>query len=285
MANTKTTTNEPQEEHVSIGVEHFFIAPQGTTFSATSSGPACRVNITSPPAGFLPLGAVDEGTVSVTYNRSKFELIGGVLKVKQKTWVTEIGANLNFTLRDCRGKLLSYMLGNGKMTNVVGTTLGTDSATVSSVVSRQVIWLASYPTSIVAGNDLVFSTASSLTKSYNEGRISSVTSGASGVMVTLVDSLDTVPVANELAAKLFAQHNYAGTTVNNYYVLLGVADLIDGQQIQHFASKVAPMGDWTEEIRPDAVTTIPCAFEAFGQEDSQVDNEAVVLRRTDVRTF
>lgn len=282
---TKTHTNEAIEEHVSIGVEQFFIAPEGTAFTATASGPDCRVDITSPPAGFLPLGAVDEDSVSVTYNREKYELIGGVLKVKQKTWVTGIGANLNFTLRDYRGKRLQYMLGNGKMTNVYGTTLGTDSATVSSVVTRQQICLSVNPSSIIAGNDIVFSTASSLTDTYNEGRVSTVASIAGGSLVTLVDTLDTAPVANELCAKLFAQHNYMGTTVNRYYALLGVADLVDGQQIQHFASKVAPMGDWTEEIRTEDHTKLPCAFEAFGEEDSQADDEVVVLRRTDVRTF
>ena len=285
MANIKTHTNETQDGRTSLGVEQFLIAPYGTTFSATSSGPDCRINVNSPPAGFLWLGAVDEDSVSVTYTREKHELVGGVLKVKQQTWVTGVGANLNFTLRDYRGNVLKFALGNDTTTNLVGTTLGTDASTVSSVVSRQVICLDTVPASIVAGNQIVFSTASSVTYSYNEGRISSVTSVAGGVVLTLVDSLETTPAVNELGAKMFSQTSYAGTTANKHFALIGVADLVDGIQIQHFASKVAPVGDWTEEIRPDSHTKIPCAFEAFGVEDSQASNEVVVFRRTDVRSF
>lgn len=282
---SKTYNNEPVEEYISIGVEQLLIAPEGTTWSV-SSGPAMRLNINSPPSGFRHLGAVVDDSPSVKITKGAYELKTGVLNVLRKRYVNDMSATFTARLFSMRGIDVMYALGNGYFTHISGSAVGTDCSTVASVTSRRVITLVgSDVSSIIPGNAVVISTVASINKTYNEGIVSSVTIGAGFYDLTFVDSLDTLPVANERAAKLYATKVPGGTSVNKYYVLLGVADTSDGWQIIHHFPKAIPSGEWTEEIRRDKATDIPIEFAAIGQESSAWDNELIVLERFDVRSY
>lgn len=282
---SSTKSNEPVVAYISIGIEHLLIAPEGTTWSV-SSGPAMRISINSPPAGFRHLGAVVEDSVTVKITKTAYELKTGLVQMLRARWVNGVDAMMSARLLSMRGIDVMYALGNGYMTHISGSSAGTDCSTVASVTSKRVITLVgSDVASIIPGNAVVISTVASINKTYNEGIVSSVTIGAGFYDITFVHSLDTLPVANERAAKLYSTKVPGGTSVNKYYSLIGVADTADGVQIVHYFPKVIPSGEWTEEIRRDKATDIPIEFVMVGQEDTDWDSEVVPGVRYDTRSY
>jgi hypothetical protein len=55
-----------------------------------------------------------------------------------------------------------------------------------------------------------------------------------------------------------------GTSHIQFYQLLGVADFLDGAQVQHFMPKVTAAEDFEEMIRPDKEGQTPLSFTAYG---------------------
>ena len=275
---TKTYNNEIQEEFVSIGVMHLLIAPFGTAFTTTSSGPTSRVNVSSPPSGWRHLGAVEEEVMGVNVSREKLDLKSGVNKITRKTWVIGTDGEITASLRDIRGSQLKYAMGNTQILHVYGTTFGTDASTVLSVTTDKVITVSGYPTSIVVGNVMLVSAVATLAAVYVDGVVSAVTSTGDGTDITFIDTLEVTPVVNDIAAKHFNTRNIVGTNENTEYALLCVSDLLDGQQILHHFSKVVPAGDWAEEIRPETPSTMPIQFTASGEEDEAIGGSILCKR-------
>jgi len=177
----KTYNQTIQSHELSMAIERFMIAAYPQAFSAA------RVDIDSPPAGFVDLGAVVEDTPSVTITREVYELKTGIPKVTQLQVVTEMSAEVSFSCYSNTNFHAQFSLGN-------------------------------------------------------DTSITTVTTIASGAVAT----------------------EYYGKSTLQKFALLGVADFLNGSQVIHDFTKVAPSGDWTEEIRPSDAYAIPMTFSAMG---------------------
>ncbi|MCK9596422.1 hypothetical protein M0R19_04520 [Candidatus Pacearchaeota archaeon] len=253
MSNPSTSTyqNLIVEEEISLAVEQFFIAPEGTAYTPG------RVNASSPPSGFVALGAVVEESPTVNITRSLYQLSTGVPKTLQYQKVMEFGAAITATLFSFDPKKVQYALGNVDPTNVIETTC----VSLASVTDKETITLSGSPATAWAVGDYI-ATASSTTgvvTTSNLARISSI----NGLTIVFSSyTFDNTPASHDYVSKVSVTMLPFGTSQLKKYVLLGVADMIDGPQAQHFFKKVSPAGDWSHSLKAEA-SQMPINFTAY----------------------
>jgi len=130
----KSYVNAITTHEVSMAIEKFLIAAYPQAFTPE------RVDVGSPPSGFLDLGAVVEDTPSISISRGKYELQTGIPKVTQYQVVTEMSAEISFSLYTNSWWQAQFMLGNE-------TTITTVTTIASGTIKTQYIGkatLASY---------------------------------------------------------------------------------------------------------------------------------------------
>ena len=108
----KTYTQTVNSSECSLAVEKFLIAPYGTSFSKA------RVDMAALPTGFLDLGSVVEDTPSIKVTRSKYQLKLGIPKVLQYEQVTEVSAEIGFSIYSNTAWQAQFALANSAMTTV-----------------------------------------------------------------------------------------------------------------------------------------------------------------------
>ncbi len=254
------------EEEISLAVEQFFIAPEGTSFTMG------RVSASSPPAGFVALGAVVEDSPTVNITRGLYQLATGIPAQLQYQKVTEFGAGITATLYSFDPKKVQYALGNVDPINSLETTV----VSLSSVTDKDTITLTGSPSEVWTIGDYIAtnSTTTGLTTTSNLAKISSI----NGLTVVFSSyTFDNTPASHDFVSKVSYTMLPFGTSKLKKYVLLGVADMIDGPQIQHFFDKVSPAGDWSHGVRAEA-SQMALNFTAYGTSSTSYtgDSENIV---------
>lgn len=247
---------------VSIGIERLCIARYPQTWTPG------RIDLDVMPTGFFDLGAVVEDTPSLKISREKYQLETGVPMVLQFEAVMKVGGTFECQLHSNSWRKLQFALGNYTAVSSAAT-LGA----VASVVSASAYTLdnTTAAESLAVGQTVVFASnyANLDRPDAFESRITSFAIGGNDDTVVYLDPAPTSATSigtGWIAAKYAYVRQVFGSSQNQYYALLGVADFIDGTQVVHYIKKATPANELTEEIRPGQNQRIPLSFNFFGTE-------------------
>jgi len=251
-----TFSNQIVPAEVSLAIEQVLIAPEGTSWTIGRIDPA------APPAGFINLGAVVEDSPSLTITREKYELDTGIPKIRQFEVVTGMNGSLAIELHSYSWRKLQYALGN--FTAVSSATAVTS---IASVTNRSVITLTTTTGSLPVGRKIVLAAPGNQDSAQEtlaiECKIASIHSD--GLTYFLSDPSPAHTPTTAMNAYFYNVVSQAvGTAKNTYYTLLGVADLLNGDQIIHQFHKAAPAGELNLAITPEQNVRIPITFNALG---------------------
>jgi hypothetical protein len=261
-----TYNNDIQEHEVSLAIEQLLVGAVGATF------PTGRIDISSPPAGFVHLGAVVEDSPSVSIQRQKFQLSTGIPSILQYDVVQGLSGQFSMSFYSNSNRIVRYALGGAAPRNTIAGTSAINTAT-----SRTQVTVAT--PSVFAVGDLVCTdtSASSLSVSDNTAEISSI---SGGVVYFKGNGLGTKPANSDSLGKVSQVDLVFGTTQLPRYALIGVADFIDDVQVQHHFPKVSPVGEFTESINPGNVGIVQATWDLFATDGGATwGNEYILGKR------
>lgn len=266
----KTYENLVFTREVGLAVENFFVAPYPTTFSPT------RVDdVFAPPSGFTWLGATVEDTPGVTVTREKFQLQTGIPKVIQFEAITAVAGRVEAMLYSHSPRKVQYSMGNVDAHNLI--TDASSATDITSVTDNKIITLTSSPQEDWNVGDFIVTTTTavgSLVLTQNEAQIASI----NGLTIAVgTPGFPTTPTASDTTVKVLGVKQPFGTNQIDTYAVLGVAEFADGVQVIHHFEKMAPAGEWTEQIRPDDVGKIPIAFDAYGLSNAEFGSSQLIV--------
>lgn len=128
----KTYTNVLSQDEISLGITRLLAAPQDTSWT-----PA-RVDISSPPASFVDLGAVVDDTPKLTVDRDKFEIRTGIPRVLQYQQIVALDGKMEAQLESKDYSKVDYSLGNTDPdTSSWATTPASDDYVIQYLGTRQ----------------------------------------------------------------------------------------------------------------------------------------------------
>lgn len=273
----KTFTNVINESEVSLAIERLFISEFPQAYS-----PA-RIDVDSPPTGFFDLGAVVEDSPTFTTERTKFELDAGIPAVRQFEAITGLSGTFEITLHSFSWRKLQFALGNYSAVSSF-----TEITTIASVTDKNTVTFAntSDVESLVVGLQFAFAAAAANLDDPDtpESKVASITND--GLTFFIVPTPVKTPVAGDVVAYYDKVEQFFGTSQIRQHVLVGVADFLNGQQIQHHFFKVTPAGEFTEAINPTENARTSLQFTAFGVSRSDVpgasSEELAIARRIQI---
>jgi len=256
MANTYTNTIAPEE--VSLALEHLLIAPVGTAWAPG------RINVTSPPAGFIHMGAVADDSPQISVAKTFYDLKVGIPAILAYRAVTDIVGEFGLILHS-NGQYPAY-LGTGGLPawNLPATGGSGDPSVFYAVVtgsSRTALNITS--TSGILPNDMIITgTTAGINTSRNYGWVNSIVDATS---LTLAgDGFKEDPVNDNPVVKVAHSRLALGTAVSPQFHILGVADFLNGAQVVHDMPKAQPRGQWTEALRNQQHVVVGVQFDLFG---------------------
>jgi hypothetical protein len=253
----KSYLNTIEDIEVSLAIEQLLVADYQQSWAAA------RVDVASPPTGFVSLGAVVEDSPTMTYSREKFQLQTGIPMVTQFESIQSMEGRFECQLHSNSWRKVQYALGN--YTAVASATVV---STVESVVATNHFTLTEAPTSITRWRTYIFGAVEADFDDVDgvESTVTSITSVES-LYTIYVEPTPTKTVAADWVVGVYdyVRQVFGGSTIK-YYKILGVSDFVNGVQVVHQMFKVSPTDEFTEEFRPDTNSRFPLAFSALGVE-------------------
>ena len=252
--------NQITPQEVSLALEHLLIAPAGTTWTPG------RVTVDAPPANFIHLGAVADDSPSISITKQKYEFSTGLPSILAYQAITGVAGQLGMVMHSF-DSYAAYMASGGlppylvpKTTASVFGTVNTTPTTTRSFVN------VNTTTAIFALNDMVVTdTTAALNTSRNYAWITAlVTVGTSYELTLQGTGFPFTPVAAHPLVAISYSRFALGTNALPEFVLLGVADFLNGAQIVHYAGKARPTGEWSEALRNGAHVQVPVSFDLLG---------------------
>lgn len=268
-----TTSNLIETREVALGIEQFLVAPFPTAWT-----PAV-INISSPPAGFVSLGAVDEESASVVVNRTQFQLRAGIPQSLQFQATQGLESRIQFSLHARSSRKIQYALSNVAPKNiapselVVVSTPGATATTVTLAASPVNNW--------VLGDEIVANNATDVTTiGWEDSQNVAVITSINALEVHFEGKgFSDIPALDAFFAKPLGTKVPFGMKTTRQFHLIGVADFTDDYQLVHDFAKVQAIPEFTEEIKVSQNARINLAFEAFALENSTWSNELIVGER------
>jgi len=276
MANTYT--NAITEREVSIALEQILIADTTQTFVPG------RIDVGSPPTGFTHLGAVVEDSPNLSISREKFELRTGIPSVLQFDAVTGMSGQFSAAFYSNSNTIAEYGLGADVVKNSINESIGGTANdgifdVAGSASTSTVLNIDTKITGLAVDDIVVYATATATVATLKASTIQRKITAINTLAVTLDEALGEAPAEGAAIAKLEASKVVFGTTKNPRYALLGVADFLDGSQVIHYFKKVAPVGEFSENIQPGQPPIISGAWTMFSAVDSTWGDEQVLGER------
>ena len=272
MAGDNTTfVNNITRGDVSLFMEQLLLAPRGTTWTPG------RINVASPPAGFVHMGAVRDDSPQLTIQKENFQLATGIpMVLRYQTTMRIVGefqivlhSNRNSRLITALGGLPSYhfsSVATGAQAAVASHGKTTASAFHVTSVANVATWRP--------GQLLVHDTDAKINKTLNEAFLRRIPIADPSTSVYPLDTYkvsvegpQAFPQGVKIGNKVFrvdGDEVLLGTNVIPYYHLLGVADGVDGVQIVHQMKLASPRGQFVETLRNGQDAQIPGIFDLFG---------------------
>lgn len=266
----KTYTNEIREDEVSLAIEHLLIAPVGT------AAPAGRIDVASlgTYTNFTHLGGVVEDTPSVTINREKYQLETGIPRTLQYDATVAMSGQFTVSFYSNSNKVVRYALGNvppsfvytGAVTSILSTAISFSNRTLAVTINT---------TGYAVGDMIVLNASAGTTPStiwsdsYLEGYVESKTTNQ-----IILRSFDGTPTFGTTVGVIKVAKTVIpfGTSQIPKYYIIGVADFIDGVQIQHHLYKASPVGDFTETVQPGQAGMIAATWDLFATTSTSYNN-------------
>lgn len=268
----KTYTNEITEHEVSLAIEHILVAAVGTAVTT----PGGRIDIEAPPSGFTHLGCVVEDSPTLTVGRSKYQLQTGIPSVLQYDAVTGLTGQFSASLYGHSNQKVKYALGAVNPIYTFGASTTFTAGTYASVTGY--ISFAASTTSLTVGDIIAISEAGTVGSLANtlstlyEAEIITLAAGT----VTAKGLRRTITATGAFGKVTNSRICYGTTQITKYY-LIGVADFLDGFQLQHHFYKVSPGGDFTENIQPGQAPTLNTAWDMYGTKTTTYGGSELIL--------
>lgn len=277
----KSWENDITIPDVSIALEHLLVAPQGTAWTPG------RVDVSSPPAGFLHMGAVQEDTPQIGGQKQLYQLETGIPRVLRYQAVIGMSGTLQLVFHSVRNQYAYLSMGGIPPYHVARTPSGTW-AFISSIVDRTNVIVSSIATvgSITVGDFVVTDTTANITTTMNEAYVVSIAPLTGNTLYSVYlagpDGFPGLPIQSQPFYSVAYDRYAAGTNNIPFFVALGVADFLNGGQIVHFFNKISPRGEFMDTLRNGQDARVPVAFNAFGYSVSTpyaASNQLVLFER------
>jgi hypothetical protein len=267
---------------VSLALEHLLIAPYGTSWTPG------LVNISSPPAGFLHIGAVTEDSPQLQVTKQFYQLQTGIPKVLRYTAVVGLQGDFQCVAISNRNTRAYWALGGLPPYHLPNTPAGGFSY-VHSVVDRTSVLVNStaMAAAIVAGQIVVTDTSANILSTLNEAFVSSIAAvtGNTLYQVTLFgpDYFPALPVQSQPFFVEAHQRYAMGSEILPSFHLLGVADFLSGEQIIHDMAFARPKAQFQDLFRNANEVRVSMMFDLFGYSVStpydSVNSHLIVAER------
>src|SRR5512143_4002526 len=127
-----TIVNQIIQEEVSMALQHMLIEPFGTASPTPAQLP---INVSSPPTGYIHLGAVVDDSPVVQLNKQKYQLQTGLPRIVVYEVIISIAGEMGATLIG-NSNFKAHMGGGGAAPNHVLVTA--HSTTLPTVTSTTV---------------------------------------------------------------------------------------------------------------------------------------------------
>lgn len=112
----KSFNNLIDVPNVSLAIEQILIAPSSQGWTPG------RIDLDTPPTGFINLGAVVEDQVTLTFTREIFQLETGIPRVLQYSAVTGLRGRLEAQFHTISNTVMAYILSNVDPRSITGGT-------------------------------------------------------------------------------------------------------------------------------------------------------------------
>jgi hypothetical protein len=259
----KSYVNEITAADVSIAMEHLLLAPEGTAWTPG------RVNVSSPPAGFLNMGAVQEDSPQVTVNKGLYTMATGIPRVLQYRAVVDLSGEFSLVLHSNRNSRVFTSLGGIRMYHEAST-VASPWSWVSSPVDRSELLVGSTAgvSAIVPGDLIVTDTSATVATTFNEAFVTSIAAMSGNTLyrvnLALPHGLPLPAVQSNAFYQIAHDRMALGTIELPFFRLLGVADFLNGGQVVHDMQKASPRGQFVEALRAGQDARVPGVFDLFG---------------------
>lgn len=257
-----TIVNQIVQEEVSMALQHMLVAPFGTASPTPSQLP---INVSSPPAGYIHLGAVVDDSPVVQLNKQKYQLQTGLPRIVAYEVMISIAGEMGATLIG-NSNFKAFMGGGGASPNHVLIAAHSTAlpAVTSTTVARNLVTVSTN-TGFTAGAMVVTDTSAALLTTYNFAFIVAVNSGS---IQLSTDGFPFIPVTGQPIAQVLVDQYPLGTKRIPYFHVLGVADFLNNGQVIHDFPRATPRGQWQEALRVGTEERIPTTWDMQGFVDS-----------------
>lgn len=263
IPSTKSYVNEITVDEVSLALEHLLVAPEGTAWTPG------KIDISTPPTGFIHLGAIQEDSPQLSVQKDYYRLATGVPAILQYQAVLGVAGEFQAVMLSNRNSRAFFSMGGIRMYHVANTPSG-GWAYVHSVYGRDhvVVNSVAMTAAITPGNLVVTDTSTAITTTLNEAFVTSIAAVTGNtlfdVYLRLPDGFPTLPVQSH-AFYAVAHDRYAmGSSQLPFFHVLGVADMLNGGQIIHQFRKATPRGQFVEALRAGQDIRVPVLLDLFG---------------------
>lgn len=237
-------TNTLTLEEVSMALEHVLVAPYGTGWDRSAP-----IDVSSPPAGFIHLGAVQNDSPNLVVNKTKFQLFTGIPAVLAYEAVVQMAGEFGIVFHSNQN-FKAYFGTGGAKPRQIPIVAHSPIASAAPAVTATTLSRTCVSVSTVTGfrvGMLVATDATSLVPdSYNIAFISAI-SGSN--LILSHEGFPFIPVVGQPIIGVLRSEMAFGTRQIPYFHLLGVADFIDGAQAIHDLGRATPRGQWGEQLR------------------------------------
>ena len=278
MPDNTTYINNITAGDVSLFMEQMLLAPEGTAWTPG------RIDASSPPAGFIHMGAIVSDSPQLTVQKENYQLATGIpMTLRYQATVRIVGefqmimhSNRNSRLITALGGLDAFHFPTGSSTwGTIATTVYSTGVNSIRVPTRREIQVnstagtGSWIDSLKAGDVLVTDTPGQVHTTLNEAfvaRVISATTPTDAKIITLAEphGFPLPPVAGQPVYVIERDEVPLGTSQIPYYHILGVADGLHGGQIIHQMEKASPRGQFVETLQSAQDARIPAIFDLFG---------------------
>lgn len=274
----KTFQNIIDIAEVSMGVMQLAFAPEGTAWSPG------RVDISSLPAGFFPLGAVQDDAAQVRVNRTPFDLRTGLPRNLAYRAYVDMAGELAFVFHSNANQKAFMSLGGPPPLHIRLTAHSSAPPAVTSVypAARNTVAVNSI-SGFVVGQMVVTGADTSiaggvftLDTTYNYAHILSINT-ASKILHLDHNGFAQMPVIADKLVGIERDDFYLGTTEIRFFRLLGITDFLNGDQVIYDFRKAAPRGELTDQARAIQDYRMPAMFDLFGVPETVLGQPHTIL--------
>jgi hypothetical protein len=232
-----TFENRVTSEEISLALEHVLIAPVGTSYDRS------RIDVSSPPAGFIHLGAVRDDAPNLVIQKAKYVLATGLPRTTAYEAVVALSGEFSTVLHAHSNVKAHFGMGGPRPLNQFVTATSACVVTADTLTRRVVS--VNTTTGFAVGMMVVTDANSLVPTTYNTAYVNSI---GGGQLYLSTEGFPFVPVAGQPLRAVERSELAFGTRLLPYFTILGVADFLNNGQVVHMFERASPRGQWQERL-------------------------------------